>query len=81
MVSFSLVSYVHRALISAGKTTFFVANQANLEDVPPGKLASLESGFKALEEENKQSLAQIKSKQAGMLHICALYPLFSLNLQ
>ncbi|KAJ3491521.1 hypothetical protein NLI96_g637 [Meripilus lineatus] len=47
-----------------GKTTFFVANQANLEDVPPGKLASLESGFKALEEENKQSLAQIKSKQA-----------------
>ncbi|OBZ66243.1 hypothetical protein A0H81_13913 [Grifola frondosa] len=36
-----------------GKTTFFVANQAILEDMPAEKLASLESQYKTIDEENK----------------------------
>ena len=48
-----------------GKTTFFVANQANLEDMPAEKLASLESEHKVIEETNKALLADVKSVTAG----------------
>ncbi|KAK7682597.1 hypothetical protein QCA50_014397 [Cerrena zonata] len=44
-----------------GKTTFFVANQANMEDMPTEKLASLESEHKSIEESNKALLADVKA--------------------
>ncbi|OCH86474.1 TBPIP-domain-containing protein [Obba rivulosa] len=44
-----------------GKTTFFVANQANLEDMPAEKLAALEAEHKALEEENKALAAEVRT--------------------
>ena len=47
------------------KTTFFVANQANLEDMPAEKLASLDSEHKVIEETNKALLADVKSVTAG----------------
>lgn len=48
-----------------GKTTFFVANQANLDDMPAEKLASLESEYKTIEEANKALLADVKAVTAG----------------
>ncbi|KAJ8472342.1 hypothetical protein ONZ51_g8577 [Trametes cubensis] len=44
-----------------GKTTFFVANQANLEDMPSEKLAALEAEVKRIGEENKSLGAEVKS--------------------
>ncbi|KAI0073158.1 TBPIP-domain-containing protein [Panus rudis PR-1116 ss-1] len=52
-----------------GKTTFFVANQANLEDMPSEKLAALESEHKAIEEENKTLLAEVKAASAELAKI------------
>lgn len=48
-----------------GKTTFFVANQSNLEDVPAEKLKSLETELAAIEEENKELQAQVKAASSG----------------
>ena len=48
-----------------GKTTFFVANQANLEDMPAEKLKALEAEHKSLEESNKTLAAQLKAASAG----------------
>lgn len=48
-----------------GKTTFFVANQANLETVPPEKLAALEAEYKILEEEKKVRAAEVKVLSGG----------------
>ena len=45
----------------AGKTTFFVANQANLEDVPDEKLKQLQEERKSVDEYNKLLAANIKS--------------------
>ncbi|EKM58740.1 uncharacterized protein PHACADRAFT_117860, partial [Phanerochaete carnosa HHB-10118-sp] len=44
-----------------GKTTFFVANQANLEDMPVEKLKQLENEHKAVEEANKALTAELKA--------------------
>ncbi|KAH9847205.1 TBPIP-domain-containing protein [Lenzites betulinus] len=44
-----------------GKTTFFVANQASLEDMPSDKLAGLEAEVKRIDEENKRLGAEVKS--------------------
>ncbi|KAI0649574.1 TBPIP-domain-containing protein [Trametes meyenii] len=44
-----------------GKTTFFVANQANLEDMPSEKLAALEAEVKRIDDENKVLGAEVKS--------------------
>ncbi|PSR73724.1 hypothetical protein PHLCEN_2v10443 [Hermanssonia centrifuga] len=49
-----------------GKTTFFVANQANLEDMPAEKLKTLEIEYKAVEETNKALLADVKAASAGI---------------
>ena len=48
-----------------GKTTFFVANQANLEDMPAEKLKALEAEHKALEEANKILAAELKAASTG----------------
>ncbi|KAI0671296.1 TBPIP-domain-containing protein [Trametes maxima] len=44
-----------------GKTTFFVANQADLEDMPSEKLAALETEIKRIDDENKALGAEVKS--------------------
>ncbi|THG96610.1 hypothetical protein EW026_g5251 [Hermanssonia centrifuga] len=49
-----------------GKTTFFVANQANLEDMPAEKLKTLEIEYKAVEETNKALLADVKAASAEL---------------
>ncbi|KDQ58518.1 hypothetical protein JAAARDRAFT_155030 [Jaapia argillacea MUCL 33604] len=46
---------------SYGKTAFFVVNQANLEDMPPEKLAALESEYKDIDEANKLLVAEVKA--------------------
>lgn len=48
-----------------GKTTFFVANQSNLEDVPAEKLKDLEAELSAIEDENKELQAQLKAATSG----------------
>ncbi|PCH39321.1 TBPIP-domain-containing protein [Wolfiporia cocos MD-104 SS10] len=50
-----------------GKTTFFVANQANLEDMPAEKLASLEAECKAIEEDSKVLAAEVRTASAAEL--------------
>ena len=52
-----------------GKTTFFVANQANLEDMPSEKLAALEAEVKRIGEENKSLGAEVKSIGAGTVQL------------
>ncbi|KAI0771330.1 TBPIP-domain-containing protein [Trametes elegans] len=49
-----------------GKTTFFVANQANLEDMPSERLAALETDVKRIEDENKALAAELKSVGAEL---------------
>lgn len=49
-----------------GKTTFFVVNQANLEDMPSEKLAALEAEVKRIDEENKSLGAEVKSTGTRM---------------
>ncbi|KZT00921.1 TBPIP-domain-containing protein [Laetiporus sulphureus 93-53] len=44
-----------------GKTTFFVANQANLEDMPAEKLAALEAEHKNTEEGNKVLASEVRT--------------------
>ncbi|OSC96705.1 TBPIP-domain-containing protein [Trametes coccinea BRFM310] len=49
-----------------GKTTFFVANQANLEDMPSEKLTALEAELKRIDEQNKVMVADLKSVGAEL---------------
>ncbi|KAI9069956.1 TBPIP-domain-containing protein [Trametes sanguinea] len=49
-----------------GKTTFFVANQANLEDMPSEKLNALEAELKRIDEQNKVMVADVKSVGAEL---------------
>ena len=61
----------HASIVSCGtigKTTFFVANQANLEDMPADKLASLESEYNAIQEDNKTLMGEVRSATAGTNH-------------
>ena len=51
-----------------GKTTFFVANQATLEDVPAEKLKQLEEEYKNIEDANKLLAADIRAASTGMMH-------------
>ncbi|KAF7797963.1 hypothetical protein EIP86_009170 [Pleurotus ostreatoroseus] len=54
-----------------GKTTFFVANQANLEDVPAEKLKQLEEEHKSIEESNKLLATDIKSASTDLAKLKA----------
>ncbi|EPQ52957.1 TBPIP-domain-containing protein [Gloeophyllum trabeum ATCC 11539] len=51
---------------SYGKTTFFVANQANLGELPAEKLSALETEYKAIEEENTALAAEVKVASAEL---------------
>jgi 26S proteasome regulatory subunit (ATPase 3-interacting protein) len=51
--------------IKTGKTTFFVANQANIDVVPTDKLASIDAELKSVVEENKLREAQIRTLTTG----------------
>ncbi|KAI0337259.1 Tat binding protein 1-interacting [Trametopsis cervina] len=54
-----------------GKTTFFVANQANLEDMPAEKLKALEDEFKTIEQTNQTLSSQIKAINADLARLRA----------
>ncbi|KAF9462400.1 TBPIP-domain-containing protein [Collybia nuda] len=47
-----------------GKTTFFVSNQANIEAVPVEKFAALEEEYKAIDEANKLTAAELRASNA-----------------
>ena len=49
-----------------GKSTFFVAKQSTLEDVPVDKLKDLEKELEAIEDENKELQAQLKAATSGI---------------
>ncbi|KAI0693414.1 TBPIP-domain-containing protein [Cytidiella melzeri] len=55
-----------------GKTTFFVANQANLEDMPAEKLKALEDEYKAIEETNKSLAIEVKNANTDLLKLKAM---------
>jgi len=44
-----------------GKTTFFVANQANINSIPAEKLTALEAEHKSIDEENKLLAGEFKT--------------------
>ncbi|KAI0787268.1 TBPIP-domain-containing protein [Fomes fomentarius] len=46
---------------TCGKTTFFVVNQANLEDMPAEKLKALETEYKESDQEIKQLTVEVKT--------------------
>lgn len=50
-----------------GKTTFFVANQAKLEEMPAEKLKALENEHQAIDEGNNTFTAELKALTAGTL--------------
>jgi 26S proteasome regulatory subunit, ATPase 3, interacting protein len=54
----------------AGKTTFFVANQANIESISPDELGALETEFKSIDEENKLLAADVKALSNGECVYC-----------
>ncbi|KZT30025.1 TBPIP-domain-containing protein [Neolentinus lepideus HHB14362 ss-1] len=49
-----------------GKTAFFVANQANLDELPAEKLATMEAEVKTIDEENTALLAEVKAASAEL---------------
>jgi hypothetical protein len=59
-----LFFHVHSHL--AGKTTLFVANQANIDVMPAEQLAAIEAEQKSLVEENNLREAQVKALSVGM---------------
>lgn len=69
LFSFALMTLVGYMLYACdcmlGKTTFFVANQANLDAMPAEKLKALEDEHKAIEEANKALAAEVKAANAG----------------
>ena len=60
-----MLSRMLAAWVLSGKTTFFVANQANLEDVPAKKLAELETEYKKIDEANKLLSTEVKGLNSG----------------
>ncbi|KAI0090903.1 TBPIP-domain-containing protein [Irpex rosettiformis] len=54
-----------------GKTTFFVANQANIKAMPAEKLKALEDEHKVMEETNKALAAEVKAANAELVKLKA----------
>lgn len=52
--------------ICIGKTTFFAPNQANVDAPPPEKLSETEKECAAIEEQNGELAARMKTLSAGM---------------
>lgn len=50
-----------------GKTTFFVANQAKLENASPEEIKELNATAARAEEETKELSAKVKTANAGTL--------------
>ena len=48
-----------------GKTSFYVAKQSDIEDVPVDKLAELEDQVKQFNEENKALSEEVKRLTSG----------------
>lgn len=66
MVFFSFRPYRNLyILFGTGKTSFFVANQANIEALPAERFAALEEECKAVDEENKLIGAEVKILSSG----------------
>jgi 26S proteasome regulatory subunit, ATPase 3, interacting protein len=55
----------HSIRFNPGKTTFFVANQANMEAVSSDKLAALEAEYKTIDDENKLRVNDIRTASNG----------------
>lgn len=47
------------------KSTFFVANQANLEQIAPEKIKEIEAEQNAIDDENKLLAAEVKTASTG----------------
>lgn len=67
--------------ILTGKTSFFVANQANIPTLPAEEIAALKEELGAVEDENKLLAAEVKAAAAGnpafhgiILLILSLFP-------
>jgi hypothetical protein len=65
----SSVSQSAYILFRTGKTSFFVANQANIEAIPAENFAALEEEYKTIDEENKLIGAELKSLNSGSVSI------------
>lgn len=52
-------------MLPSGKTTFFVANQANINSIPAEKLTALEAEHKSIDEENKLLAGEFKTLTSG----------------
>lgn len=52
--------------VMKGKTVFYVAKQAEIEDVPAEKLTELEQEVKKMSEENKQLAEDVKKLNSGL---------------
>jgi len=59
------LSTLHISSFGTGKTSFFVANQSNLEEMPPEQRAVLEAERVTLEGENQARAVQIKALTSG----------------
>lgn len=57
--------YASIHILISGKTTFFVANQANIDSMLPDKVAELEAEYKSIEDENKMLAAELRSYSSG----------------
>jgi 26S proteasome regulatory subunit, ATPase 3, interacting protein len=55
----------HSIRFKPGKTTFFVANQANMEAVSSDKLAALEAEHKTIDGDNKLRVNDIRTASNG----------------
>jgi hypothetical protein len=70
-ISFGLVKRLHR--VRVGKTTFFVANQANIDVMPAEELVALEAEYKVIDEDNKARAAELKMLSTGKLLRALVY--------
>ncbi|KAJ7502868.1 TBPIP-domain-containing protein [Mycena galericulata] len=52
-----------------GKTSFFVANQANIEVIPAEQFTVLEEEYKAIDEENKLIGAEVKTLNSELTRL------------
>jgi hypothetical protein len=56
----------------SGKTTFFVANQDNIDALPDHKVKALAEDTEALVERNKALTAEVKAASAGVCMLVSL---------
>ncbi|KAJ7188569.1 TBPIP-domain-containing protein [Mycena filopes] len=64
-----------------GKTSFFVANQANIEAIPAERFAALEEEYKTIEDETKLIAAEVKTSSSELAKLTKLPTDAELDLQ